>query len=35
VLADKMVVDIDALYRRDPQNAVETIANNFGGLLAK
>ena len=34
VLADKMMVDIDGLYRRDPQAAAETIARNFGSLLA-
>jgi NADP-dependent 3-hydroxy acid dehydrogenase YdfG len=33
ILVDKMVVDVDALYRADPQQAVETIARNFGGLL--
>lgn len=34
VLVDKMMIDIDALYRRDPQQAVETIARKYGGLLA-
>lgn len=33
VLVDKMVIDIDVLYRRDPKEALETIARNFGGLL--
>lgn len=33
VLVDKMVIDVDELYRRGPQEAVETIARNFGGLL--
>lgn len=33
VLVDKMVIDIDAAYRHDPQTAVEMIARNFGGLL--
>lgn len=33
VLVDKMMIEVDALYRRDPQAAVETIARNFGGLL--
>jgi NAD(P)-dependent dehydrogenase (short-subunit alcohol dehydrogenase family) len=33
VLVDKMVIDIDAAYRRDPHEAVDTIAHNFGGML--
>lgn len=33
VLVDKMAIDADALYRRDPQLAVEAIARNFSGLL--
>ena len=33
VLVDKMVIEIDGLYRRDPKEAVEIIARNFGGLL--
>jgi NAD(P)-dependent dehydrogenase (short-subunit alcohol dehydrogenase family) len=33
VLVDKLVIDVDALYRRDPKDAVETIARKFGGLL--
>jgi len=34
VLVDQMMVEIDALYRRDPQTAAETIAANFAGLLS-
>ncbi|WP_340589053.1 SDR family NAD(P)-dependent oxidoreductase [Erythrobacter alti] len=33
VLVDKMVIEVEALYRRDPQAAIETMARNFGGLL--
>ena len=33
ILVDKMVIDVDAMYRRDPRDAVETIARNFAGLL--
>tara|TARA_R110001599_G_scaffold26856_2_gene94635 strand:- start:76904 stop:77713 length:810 start_codon:yes stop_codon:yes gene_type:complete len=33
VLVDKMMLDIDALYRQDPQTATETIASKFSGLL--
>lgn len=33
ILVDKMAIDADALYRRDPQLAVEAIARNFAGLL--
>lgn len=33
VLVDKMMIDIDALYRQDPQKATETIASRFSGLL--
>lgn len=33
VLVDKMAIDADKLYRRDPQLAVEAIARNFSGLL--
>lgn len=35
VLVDKMVIEVDGMYRRDPQDAVETIARNFGGLLRR
>ncbi len=34
VLVDKMAIDADALYRSDPQMAVEAIARNFSGLLS-
>ncbi|WP_417621277.1 SDR family NAD(P)-dependent oxidoreductase [Parasphingorhabdus sp.] len=33
VLVDKMVIDVDALYRQDPRQATETIASRFSGLL--
>lgn len=32
-LVDKMVIDVDALYRREPQEAVETIVRKFGSLF--